>query len=68
MGSEWDLGNNVWGISRTDSEVYGRVFQIAVRGGGENPPLPVGVGESEILLGRIFLLDEGNLRRSDFDN
>ena len=43
-----------------------RVFQIAVRGGGKSPPPQVG-GGSEILLGRIFLLVDGNLR-SDFGN
>ena len=42
-----------------------RVFQIVVRGGGKVPPVR---WESEILLGGIFLLGKGNLRRSDFDD
>ena len=33
--------------------------------GGKNSPSG---GESEILLGRIFLPGKGNLRRSDFDD
>ena len=37
----------------------GRVFQIEVRSGWVNPPSGRG---SEILLGRIFLTGEGNLR------
>ena len=44
-----------------------RVFQIAVRGGWENPPS--GGLESEILLGAgVFLTGEGNLRKIAFDN
>ena len=42
-----------------------RVFQIVVRGGGKVPPV---TWESKILLGGIFLLGKGNLRRSDFDD
>ena len=38
--------------------LYIGVFQIAARGWGE----------SEILLGEVFLPGKGNLRRSDFDD
>ena len=45
-----------------------RVFQIVLRGGLENIPSG-GVGIRNITEGGgIFLLGEGNLRRSDFDD
>ena len=50
------------------------VFQKAVkgdggaRGAGGGCKFPFSVGELEYLLEEIFLLGDGNLRRSDFDN
>ena len=45
--------------------LYGMVFQIALRSGGEFPPL----GGSEIFSGgREGLSGGGNLRKSDFDH
>ena len=59
----WSKRNFKWGPHQKKGQET-RVFQIAIRDGGQIPPRGL-----EILLRKTFFsLGEGGLRRSDFDD